>query len=196
MPYNYFVRVNEVRDYVRKLILEELESRKTKLRVFDFDDTLVKTRSRVHVTDEEGRRFDLTPGEFAIYEKKPGDAFDYTDFEKLIDPREIEWTVKILKRIASKGSEVVILTARGSASPVEQFLEDAGLSSIVVVALGSSDPRKKAEYIEKRIEEDGITHVEFFDDSYKNVEAVKSLSNRHPDVKIIARLISQKAELS
>ena len=36
-----------------------------KLRVFDFDDTLVKSNSKVYVINK-GKRKTLTPGEFAI----------------------------------------------------------------------------------------------------------------------------------
>ena len=45
-----------------------------KLRVFDFDDTLVKSNSKVYVTNN-GKKKTLTPGEFAIYNKKDVDEF-------------------------------------------------------------------------------------------------------------------------
>ena len=43
-------------------------------------DTLVKTRSFVYVKNGNKTK-KLTPGEYAIYEEKPGDEFDYSDFE-------------------------------------------------------------------------------------------------------------------
>jgi hypothetical protein len=39
-----------------------------KLRVFDFDDTLVKTKSHIYVKHGDGKESKLTPGEYAIYE--------------------------------------------------------------------------------------------------------------------------------
>lgn len=178
-----------LKEFVREVLIESLRAERKKLRVFDFDDTLVKTNSLIRITSKSGDKFELTPGEYAVYEAQPGDQFDYSDFDKLIDPVEIKWTAKILRSIVSAGSEVVILTARAAQEPVSQFLEESGIPPIEVVTLGSSDPQKKADYIEKRIKDDGVSLVEFFDDSPKNVAAVKSLKLRYPEVKIIARQI-------
>ena len=65
------------------LILEK------KLRVFDFDDTLVKSNSKVYVNNK-GKKKTLTPGQFAIYKKKSGDEFDFSDFDKVIEPKKIK----------------------------------------------------------------------------------------------------------
>ena len=183
---------------LRQYLREVLESRKAskKLRVFDFDDTLVRTRSMIHVTSANGERYDLTPAEYAIYAKQPGDSFDYSDFSGLIDPQQIKWTFDILRRIVAKGGETVILTARAEPEPIRKFLADTGLPSLEVVALGDSNPTRKSDYIAKRIEEDGFTRVEFFDDSYKNVAAVKSLQPNYPGVKIISRHVVHKTGIS
>ena len=42
-----------------------------RLRIFDFDDTLVKTDSYVYVTNGESQ-LKLTPGQYAIYDEKKG----------------------------------------------------------------------------------------------------------------------------
>lgn len=176
-----------LREYVQNALLEISGGKK--LRVFDFDDTLVTTRSFIHVTSATGEKFDLTPGEYAIYEKQPGDSMDYSDFSKLIDPQEIVWTGRILRSLVNKGSEVVILTARARPEPIQQFLSDAGLPPLTVVALADSDPRKKAEYVARRIETDNLDMVEFFDDSSKNVAAVATLADNYPGTKIISRQV-------
>ncbi len=49
--------------------INEAEGEK-KLRVFDFDDTLVKTKSHIYVKHSDGKNSKLTPGEYAIYEPK------------------------------------------------------------------------------------------------------------------------------
>ena len=188
--------MSSLRNLLREYLEEVIRQPQKKLRVFDFDDTLVKTRSLVHVKAESGASFDLTPGEFAVYVPSPGDVFDYTDFSKLIDPTEIKWTAKILRSIVSSGGEVVILTARAVEGPVHQFLEEAGIPPIEVVALGDADPRRKAEYVAERIESDRFNYVEFFDDSYKNIAAVKALGHQFPDVKIVARHVVHKTEIS
>jgi FMN phosphatase YigB (HAD superfamily) len=179
-----------LRTYIAE-VLSEMSSMnsKKKLRIFDFDDTLVTTKSKIHVTAADGHRFDLTPGEYAVYERQVGDVMDYSDFSRLIEPEAIEWTGKILRSLVARGSEVVILTARAAAEPVKEFLRDTGLPLLRVVALADSNPAKKAEYIARRIEEDDINYVEFFDDSPKNVAAVGDLRTAYPHVKIISRMV-------
>ena len=178
-----------LRKYIREDVVTKHSSKK--LWVFDFDDTLVKTDAKVHVIDAEGAAFDLTPGEFAVYEKFEGDVFDYTDFQKLINPRAIKWVNKILHNVhAHHGpGAIVILSARSSPIPIEQFLHDSELNDIEVIALDSADPLVKARWIEARIARDGYDAVEYLDDSHKNVAAVANLRHRLLNVRIVARHI-------
>ena len=69
-----------------------------KLRVFDFDDTLVKSNSKVYVMNK-GKRKTLTPGQFAIYKKKSGDEFDFSDFDKVIEPKQIKSMFRVFNNI-------------------------------------------------------------------------------------------------
>ena len=48
------------------MIARSLFNESKKLRVFDFDDTLVKTTSFIYVTNGSKKR-KLTPGEYAVY---------------------------------------------------------------------------------------------------------------------------------
>jgi len=173
-----------LKKYIRTLL--EVRQQK-KLRIFDFDDTLVKTNSLIHVTTATGQKFDLTPGEYAVYEQSHDEIYDYSDFQKLIDPKVIHWTMLILQYIAEAGADAIILTARSTAIPVQQFLSDAQLPQFEVISLGSSDPMAKARYIADRINKDSLAHVEFFDDSPKNIAAVKSLQKDFPQTKIVVR---------
>lgn len=176
-----------LREYIRGLVREEKGLKR--LRVFDFDDTLVVTDAKVWVTDAQGRRFALTPGEFAVYDKSPGDAFDYTEFQQLINPRAIAWTGRILRNVYDKyGPDgLVILSARSTPEPILQFLHDAGMDGIEVKALNNADPTVKAGWIDQWIRERDLDHVEFFDDSHKNIAAVKQLRHDHPEVHIVVR---------
>lgn len=165
----------------RSLLIES-----KKLRIFDFDDTLVKTTSFIYITHKDGSKSKLTPGQYAIYNEKPGDVFDYSDFEKVKDPHEMRRMTKVLRRIAqSSGRDTLyILTARAAYKPVKQYLKDIGLpsSKIFVVALASNNPKDKADWIEKKIDIEGYDDVYFADDSEKNVAAVKNML-RTKDVK-------------
>lgn len=163
------------------------EADEKKLRVFDFDDTLVQTNSHIYITDKDGKKSKLTPGEYAIYEPKKGDKFDFSDFEKVKQPQEIKGVTRLLKNIVRVGgSEIVILTARAAYKPIKDYLSDIGLDKIYVVALADSDPQKKADWIEDKIK-GGVTDVFFIDDSHKNVSAVKSLSKKYPNISLKVR---------
>ena len=174
--------------YIQEIIKETLQSEK-KLRVFDLDDTLVKTSSKVHVSKASGEVIHLTPAEYAVYEKEPGDEFDYSDFEGLVSPKAIGWTTTILKRVVNKhGTDAaVILTARGNEEPAREFFRINKIPEIPVVALGDSDPEMKAQWIKMVAMKFGYKEIEFFDDSPKNIAAVQRI--KVPGVKIIARLI-------
>lgn len=163
---------------------EELPSGK-KLRVFDFDDTLVKTNSFIYVKHGNGKKSKLTPGEYAVYEPKSDDQFDFSDFEKVQEPQEIKGITKLLKTVAKSEGErkIVILTARSAYKPVKEYLKDIGLDGIYVVALGDSDPQKKADWIEDKIKK-GYNDVFFIDDSHKNVAAVGKLKQKYPNIKM------------
>lgn len=176
-----------LREYVRALVTEAQEPKR--LRVFDFDDTLVITDTNVWVTPANGERFALTPGEFAVYDQKPGDVMDYSEFHHLINPRAIGWMGRIIRNVYDKygPAGLVILSARSSANPIVQFLDDANMPGIEVHALGNSDPKQKAFWIDKWIRERNLDYVEFFDDSHKNISAVELLKHEHPDVHIVVR---------
>ena len=168
---------------LRDLLLEK------KLRVFDFDDTLVKSNSKVYV-DNNGARTTLTPGQFAVYKKKSGDELDFSDFDKVIQPKQIKAMFNVFRNIykASGSRRLTVLTARAAYKPVRKFLKDSGYSDVYVIALGDANPKKKSDWIQSQIER-GYDDILFLDDSAKNVSAVKKLKNKYPNIKMDARVV-------
>jgi phosphoglycolate phosphatase-like HAD superfamily hydrolase len=168
--------------------MQELSGKK--LRVFDFDDTLVQTKSHIYITHKDGKKSKLTPGEYAVYEPKSGDKFDFSDFEQVKQPQEIKGVTDLLRKLAKAEGErsIVILTARGVYKPIKDYLSDIGLRDIYVVALNSADPQDKADWIEQKIKE-GYNDVFFIDDSHKNVQAVKALEKKYPNIKLQVRQV-------
>ena len=52
------------------------------INIFDVDDTLVVTDSKIRVTDHETKQtYELTPKEFNEYEAQPHHELDFTDFQ-------------------------------------------------------------------------------------------------------------------
>jgi hypothetical protein len=157
-----------------------------KLRIFDFDDSLVTTTSFIYVTNSKtDKRFRLTPGEYAVYTPKAGDVFDYSDFQKVQNPKLIKGYFEILRRMAAKADgdrRIYILTARSAHRPVHKFIKDSGIRNVYVVALGDANPERKADWIEYKVKDEGYDDVFFVDDSQKNIDAVKRRLKRYPNV--------------
>lgn len=155
--------------------------------VSDFDDTLARTDATVYLTRASGEKIEMTPEKYATYEEQPGDQFDFSEFDRLINPRPIQRFTKLMQKAVhdKMADRVVVLTARGHTRPVSQFLKLIGITSgVTIAALGSSDPQRKARYIEKQIQ-DGYDRVLFVDDSPKNVAAVQALQPKYPNAKIV-----------
>jgi len=164
----------------RTLFLED-----KKLRVFDFDDTLVKTSSFIYITHADGKKSKLNPAQYAVYKERPGDEFDYSDFKKVSNPKLIKGYFGLLKRIsaADGGRKIFILTARSAYKPVYDFIRNLGIRNLEVVALGDANPEKKADWIEAKVKDEGYDDVFFVDDSLPNVNAVKKRLQKYPNIK-------------
>ena len=169
------------------MISRSLFTESKKLRVFDFDETLVFTKSYIYVKQPNGKEKKLTPGEYAVYQEKPGEEYDFRDFYSVQEPQELKRITKVFKRIIFKngGDGVFILTARPQAveKHVQQYLKDIGINKrIPVVGLQSNNPKDKADWLEKKIDDEGYDDVYFADDSKKNVDAAKKML-RTKDIK-------------
>jgi type IV secretory pathway TrbD component len=155
------------------------------LRVFDFDDTLAKSVSYIYVKHSDGTESTLDPAEYAKYEPKQGDSFDFRDFNRMLNkPKVIKKNVDLLRKmLSSPDKKVTILTARKLGFPVRYwFKKNLGLD-VYVVGLGDANPQAKADWIEQHIKK-GYTDIAFMDDSIKNVKAVGALQQKYPNVRV------------
>lgn len=167
------------------------------LSVFDFDDTIAKSDSWVYVTRAGRITKKLNAAQFAKYNPRPGEDFDFKDFDRKIrNPRLIKKNADLLKtqldkaRRAARGTrKVTILTARSLGAPITSFLRSVGIDAYVV-PLGSADPQLKADWIEAQIRK-GYDTIYFMDDSNKNIAAVKNMLTRYPNVQSITKLIKE-----
>ena len=177
--------------------LKDLIRERKVLSVFDFDDTIAKSDAWIYVTRQGRVVKKLDPAEFAVYTPRPGEDFDFRDFDRKIrNPRLIKQNAELLRkqldkaRKAARGTrKVTILTARRLGAPVTSFLKTMGIDAYVV-PLGSADPKDKADWIEAQIKK-GYDTVYFMDDSNKNIMAVKNMLRRYPRVKSITKLIKE-----
>jgi len=171
---------------LRKLIYETVirQASPLKLRVLDFDDTIAHTGEMVKLYTPDGFKM-LSSDEYALYVPKPGEYYDDTSFDEFgrvdsLKARPVPPVFRILGNFAraEEGNRIIlILTARKQEveQDVRAFLRDNEMddTNIDFVGVGSSDPNAKVEVIERYMREYDIRFVSFFDDSIKNVSAVK-----------------------
>jgi hypothetical protein len=171
-----------------------------KLRVFDFDDTLALTDSAVRVFRGNDFVRNLSSHEFKTYELKAGERYNLDAFDKIINPRVIKPTMGVLRKVLGKPSPAMILTGRGRAEPVREWLASIGVKVQEIVALGktvknTSDlAAAKRKWIADAIKRDGWEFVEVFEDSKQNLAAMESLKSEFPDVKFVLRWVGHYAE--
>jgi hypothetical protein len=166
------------------------------LSIFDFDDTLATADAWIYIKHKDGKESKLDPAEFAVYKDKPGDEYDFRDFDKMLkNPKVIKKNFKLLVKQIEKarktaGRKVTILTARRLGFPVKHFFKTLRLD-VYVVPVASADPQKKVDWIEAKIK-GGYDTVYFMDDSKKNITAVNKLLKKYPHVKNIVKHIDGK----
>jgi hypothetical protein len=152
-----------------------------KIRVFDFDDTLARTKSNVLYTMPDGTTGKLTAEEFA----KRGDemlaegaVWDFSEFNKVMDGKKGP-LFEVAKKIqeARGTDDVFVLTARAQeASPaIKEFLDAIGLNIPLknISGLGDSSPFAKSNWIVDKAAE-GYNDFYFADDAIQNVKAVRN----------------------
>jgi len=185
----------------------------SKLRVFDFDDTLAVTDADINVTRGDGTEFKLSPAEYAVYEpiaeynptteeyiNANDEVFSFSEFDSLVNPRQIEQVARIMQNVVDAelrdgaGRKIAILTARAPAAGADimDFIQNVlqiDASMFELITLGSSDPQAKKKWIEDQIINLNMHDVLFFDDSPKNIVAVDELKAEYPDVNIVTRLV-------
>ena len=176
-------------------ILKEVQDAKT-LYAFDLDDTLVVSKSRILVRNDKTKKtFKLTPAEFSVYEPSPDDNFDFSEFSSMkgaeVIKKNFDTFSRILKTTSTQSeSKTIILTARPPeiTSDLNTFLKKKGLPNLTIQAVGDSNPKAKADVIQKYIDQ-GFNKIFFYDDSKKNVMAVLDLKKTNPNVAIKAKLV-------
>lgn len=151
-----------------------------KARVFDFDDTVARTKSNVIYTMPDGTTGKLTAEEFA----KQGDSileqggeFDFSEFNKVMDGKKgpLFDLMKKMKEAAGD-RDMFILTARApeAAPAIQQFLKEMGVDIPLknITGLGDSSGKAKAQWIVNKAAE-GYNDFYFADDAAQNVKAVR-----------------------
>jgi hypothetical protein len=143
------------------------------LYIFDFDDTLAITDSRVKVI-RSGEEILMTSREFAHFPFNPStDSLDFGDFARA-EGTLIKATVEEMRVAMNSGADVYIVTARAMTKPVEQFLkQEIGQHPPVIATAGSAG---KSPWLSNKLETGVYTRVVVYEDCEKNIRALKEVT--------------------
>ena len=173
--------LNDLNNYDKALRnARNLKAPKKGISVFDFDDTLATTKSKIIVTMADGKVKEITPAEFAKLHSKlesEGATFDFSQFNEVIDGKPGPLAAKLKKAIDKFGNkDVFVLTARPAASEqaIYEFLKGIGLEIPLanITGLENGTPQAKANWVVNKAAM-GYNDFYFTDDAYKNVKAVQ-----------------------
>lgn len=173
--------LNDLNNYDKALRnARDLNKPKKGISIFDFDDTLATSKSKVIVEMPDGSTNELTPAEFAKQHSKledQGATFDFSQFNEVIDGKPGPLVAKLKKAIDKFGNkDVFVLTARpqASAQAIYDFLKGIGLEIPLqnITGLEDGTPQAKANWVIGKAGE-GYNDFYFTDDVYKNVKAVQ-----------------------
>ena len=154
-----------------------------KIRVFDFDDTLARSDSKVFAI-KGNQRIEMSAERFAnegASMLENGFTFDFSDFNVVKDGKPGPM-LEVAKKIQNaRGTEdLFVLTARAPESQpaIKQFLDGLGLDVPLenITGLGKSSEFAKSSWIVNKAAE-GYNDFYFTDDAIQNVEAVKRALN-------------------
>jgi hypothetical protein len=152
--------------------------------IFDFDDTVGRTKSKVIYEMPDGTKGKINAAEFATRSTEleaKGAKFDFSEFDKVVDGTPGPFINKLRKAVNKFGNEnVFILTARPqqAAIPIQKFLQSLGVNLKIenITGLADGRPEAKAQFIVDKAAK-GYNDFYFVDDAYKNVKAVQNVLN-------------------
>ena len=184
----------------------EIQSRK--LVIFDIDDTLVHTQTKVQVV-KDGRAIKaLNSHDFTHYKLQPGESFDFENFrnarEFFHNSKPIIPMMNQLKQDIATGNKVVMVTARADFDDRELFLDTfrkygVDMNKVHVYRAGNMTGKiqteeKKKIIIRKLLDQGQYTKAIMYDDAVPNLESFVELKDEYPRTKFYAWHVSLEGE--
>jgi pyrimidine deaminase RibD-like protein/FMN phosphatase YigB (HAD superfamily) len=181
-----------------------------KLVIFDIDDTLVHTQTKVQVV-KDGRAIKaLNSHDFTHYKLQPGESFDFENFrnaqEFFNNSKPIIPMMNQLKQDISTGNKVVMVTARADFDDRELFLDTfrkygVDMDRVHVYRAGNMTGKiqteeKKKIIIRKLLDQGQYTKAIMYDDAVPNLESFVELKREYPKTRFYAWHVSLEGEAS
>ena len=184
------------------------EFKPRKLVIFDIDDTLVNTSTKVKVVKDGKVIKKLNSHDFTHYKLQPGEEFDFGAFrdarEFFTKSKPIIPMINQLKHDINTGNKVVMVTARSDFDNKELFLDTfrkfgIDIDKVHVYRSGNIELKipteeKKKMIIRKLLSANDYTKAIMYDDAKPNLDLFVSLKDEHPGVKFYAWYVNPKGE--
>lgn len=184
------------------------EFKPRKLVIFDIDDTLVNTSTKVKVVKDSKVIKKLNSHDFTHYKLQPGEEFDFGAFrdarEFFTKSKPIIPMINQLKHDINTGNKVVMVTARSDFDNKELFLDTFRKFGIDIdkvhvyrsgnITLKVPTEEKKKMIIRKLLSANDYTKAIMYDDAKPNLDLFVSLKDEHPGVKFYAWFVNPKGE--
>ena len=181
-----------------------------KLVIFDIDDTLVHTQTKVHVVKAGQITKELNSHEFTHYKLQDGEQFDFENFRNAHDffhhSKPIIPMMNQLKHDIATGNKVVMVTARADFDDKELFLDTfrkygVNMSKVHVYRAGNMTQKvqteeKKKIIIRNLLNQGHYTKAIMYDDAVPNLESFVELKDEYPKTKFYAWHVSLEGEAS
>jgi FMN phosphatase YigB (HAD superfamily) len=186
------------------------EFQASKLVIFDIDDTLVHTQTKVHVVKDGRVTHSLNSHEFTHYKLQPGEQFDFGDFanarEFFENAKPIIPMLNQLKQDIATGNKVVMVTARADFNDRELFLDTfrkygVDMSKVHVYRAGNMKDKiqteeKKKIIIRNLLSQHHYTKAIMYDDAIPNLHSFVELKKEYPHTKFYAWHVSLEGKAS
>jgi FMN phosphatase YigB (HAD superfamily) len=186
------------------------EFQTSKLVIFDIDDTLVYTQTKVHVISNGQVTKSLNSHDFTHYKLQPGEEFDFGDFrdarEFFANAKPIIPMINQLKHDIATGNKVVMVTARADFNDRELFLDTfrkygIDMNKVHVYRAGNMVTKAPTEEKKKIIIRNLLNKAQYskaimYDDSVPNLESFVELKDEYPHTKFYAWHVSLEGEAS
>jgi len=184
------------------------EIQPNKLVIFDIDDTLVKTDTKVNVVKDGKVIKRLSSHDFTHYKLQPGEEFDFGAFrdakEFFTKAKPILPMIGKLKHDIATGNKVIMVTAREDFNDRDLFLDTfkrfgIDMSKVHVYRAGNIKDKlptevKKKAIIRKVLSSNEYNKAIMYDDALPNLDLFVSLKDDHPGVKFYAWYVNPKGE--
>ncbi len=166
----------------------------TKLVIFDIDDTLVNTDTKVGVVRDGRVVRQLNSHDFTHYQLRPGESFDFGAFrdarEFFDNAKPIAPMIAQLKHDIATGNKVIMVTARADFDDRDVFLNTfkkygVDMDRVHVYRAGNiglkvPTEEKKKMIIRRVMGQDHYDKVIMYDDAEPNLQAFMSLAPEYP----------------